>query len=446
MKLRYHSSLVVLVLTLLLFVPFFHSFSDPYPVILLRGQSSGTKTQREASVSRDSSLFARRLLVDHLADSLMQQLNTANVSKPVCAFEMNQIHSLFGEQLQYDRSICAPLINAPSTDPLTPEQYEALMKLLASSARYEQWFQGNYIIRRSLNRGDTGNNIPKNVLQRSRAFLYDRDIRKQLTLFREQHPTSGSDSPTIQLPATNIRAMLKNRFDEHTEFWHTAIYNTGRLASQVFGKLAGRIQGPNNAPKNALQLTSLVQPFDIVLMKAPQRLTDRLIPGYFGHVAICLGTDSLLIHELAPGRNISDYYEVFPLTAMTEAVRKVGVRISRLEEFAEGKVFLILRPHSLTEGQKKIILSNALKQLHKKYDFQFNLNSLDEITCTELIFVAYDYVNWKLEKIMGRYTLSPDGIVHSVENTGLFDVPAILHYGTIIRNPTWKEVETLMKE
>ena len=75
-----------------------------------------------------------------------------------------------------------------------------------------------------------------------------------------------------------IAEMRDDGFDEVSKFFGNSV---GLVESRK-GKLFG-----NEQIKKEIQ--EVLQPLDIILEKTPFRLTDKLIPGHFGHVAIWVG-------------------------------------------------------------------------------------------------------------------------------------------------------------
>ena len=120
---------------------------------------------------------------------------------------------------------------------------------------------------------------------------------------------------------------------------------------------------------------------------------------------------------------------------MIEVLRS-GVKISTLRDFADGEIFLIIRPRNLSEKLKEDIVRNIEKQLGKDYDFNFDIESSEAITCTELVYLAYDFVDWKIRYTWSRFTLSPDDLVLTALKDPMFEFPAFMESGLITNNPS----------
>ena len=132
-------------------------------------------------------------------DSLLKNISERKrFKRHLTAQEINQLYTGFGEQLNNDRFYQYELQKHKLIyDSLNEEQYQAALELLSSAAYYEESYQKNKVARRTLNRGDSGNNIPSQVLQKSRNFLFAPSIRdilkKQRTNFQIQQQTVYSN-------------------------------------------------------------------------------------------------------------------------------------------------------------------------------------------------------------------------------------------------------------
>lgn len=209
-----------------------------------------------------------------------------------------------------------------------------------------------------------------------------------------------------------IAEMRDDGFDEVSKFFGNSV---GLVESRK-GKLYG-----NEQIKKEIQ--EVLQPLDIILEKTPFRLTDKLIPGHFGHVAIWVGNQKelkekgLWDHEvIVPYHNqvcpdgneeSKDGFQI------VEALRE-GVKLSSLEEFMNIDDIAILRPKfgdNVTEKEKESLLL-AFRQLGKEYDFNFDVNTTEKIVCSELAYVCFPQIDWPTEKTAGRHTISPDNVAN----------------------------------
>ncbi|MCB0401083.1 MAG: hypothetical protein KDD41_03305 [Flavobacteriales bacterium] len=209
-----------------------------------------------------------------------------------------------------------------------------------------------------------------------------------------------------------VAEMRDEGFDEVSKFFGNSV---GLVESRK-GKLY-----QNEQVKKELQ--EVLQPLDIILEKTPFRLTDKLIPGHFGHVAIWVGSPKELKDKgLWENEVIVPYHETIAPDGnettkdghqIVEALRE-GVKLSSLDEFMNIDDIAILRPvfdDDVTEKEKESILL-AFRQIGKEYDFNFDVNTTEKIVCSELAYVCFPQIDWETEKTAGRYTISPDNVAN----------------------------------
>lgn len=382
-----------------------------------------------------------KLQHEQKADSLLQIiLAQQQRRKLINAQEINQLYSGFGEQLNADRYYHS-LLQASSltTDSLSPEQYDAVVELLASAASYERVYQPNEHIRRSMNRGDKGNSIPKLTLQKSRNFLYSPSIRKTINAQHERLKTAKTDSLLSLLPETNFRKAVYHRVFRQNDRIHSFMYNSVYAGSYVVGNTIGIFHEDTDRKPNSDLLRTWLRPFDLVVMKSPHHFTDQFIPGYFGHVGIWLGDGIIaqLNNQITEKKDSTE-------RAMIEALRS-GVQISTLDEFVDGEIFLIMRLSKFTNRQKDLIVSNVRKQLSKDYDFNFDIESPEAITCTELVYLSYDFIDWQFRYTMSRYTISPDDLVQTAIKSKQFEFPVLIKNGIVFIQPDTTRIQSLIR-
>ncbi len=221
------------------------------------------------------------------------------------------------------------------------------------------------------------------------------------------------------------------------------------LISGLFGNSVGLYEsrkGKLFGDEEALRkIQAELQPLDILLEKTPFRLTDKLIPGHFGHVAIWTGTqaelvdagvwDELMVKQYAD--NLQSEHRII------EALRS-GVQLSRLEEFMNVDDLVILRP-IFNEGTKQEDVREALlmafRQVGKKYDFNFDVNTTDKIVCSELAYVSFPAFDWPTEAVLGRHSISPDNVAQMAWNNVPLRLVMFYHDGELV--PESEQDETM---
>ena len=191
---------------------------------------------------------------------------------------------------------------------------------------------------------------------------------------------------------------------------------TGWL-SRIFGNIAGAIKWRNgflyendDALKRAKEN---LRPFDVIIEKSPFVLTDKFIPGHYGHVAVYLGTKKQLEEIGMWGHpSIIPYQEEIESgKVILEAVRS-GVRLNSIEEFLNIDELTIMRKDDGLANPELMFeeITRGMDQIGKEYDFNFDISTLDKIVCSELIYIFYGNVHWPTHYRVGRATITPDDV------------------------------------
>jgi Permuted papain-like amidase enzyme, YaeF/YiiX, C92 family len=227
-----------------------------------------------------------------------------------------------------------------------------------------------------------------------------------------------------------VAELRDDGFDDVSKFFGNSV---GLIESRK-----GKLFGKENIRK---LLLDELQPLDIILEKTPFRLTDKLIPGHFGHVAIWVGNQKelkekgLWEHEMVQPH----HHKITPQgesesskngCCIVEALRE-GVKLSSLEEFMNIDDIAILRPvfsDNINEKEKESLLL-TFRQIGKEYDFNFDVNTTEKIVCSELAYVCFPQIDWPTEKTAGRHTISPDNVANLCWNKIPLELITFYHDG-----------------
>ena len=202
--------------------------------------------------------------------------------------------------------------------------------------------------------------------------------------------------------------------------------------SMVFGNTVGLVQtrkGLLFRKKDEIQkIKSSLKPMDVLLEKTPFRLTDKFIPGHFGHVAIWVGTEvELKAAGVWDHPLIKPYQkEIQDGKCVLEALRN-GVQLRTLEQFMDVDDVAVLR---INDQNVKDLCIRSFRQLGKDYDFNFDVETIDKIVCSELVYQVFTDIKWPTEKALGRYTISPDNVAVKA-NEGPFELVLFYHEGKL---------------
>ena len=240
----------------------------------------------------------------------------------------------------------------------------------------------------------------------------------------------NSSQETESIFSINKINIFNNKIEDNIRLISSDATNQ---VSKMFGNAAGIIVARrgkmDELPKEKQsEIIANMQPLDILLEKAPFRLTDHLIPGYWSHVALWSGTENEL-RELGVWDELPTIYneakEKYHYSGpdFQEAIRnghmviealRPGVQIKTLQHFLNIDDLGVLRFNGLTIENKRSYLLNAFSQIGKSYDFNFDVESKNEIVCSELIYISFDDLDWNTSKTAGRYTISPDNVAQKL--------------------------------
>ncbi len=249
-----------------------------------------------------------------------------------------------------------------------------------------------------------------------------------------------------------VGEIASNKFVAFERLTGDAISETTKdgfdLVSGLFGNTVGlyesrkgKLYGDEEALRN---IQSVLQPLDIILEKTPFRLTDKLIPGHFGHVAIWTGTkaelidagvwDNLIVNQYAEALSSSSNPDSRDERQIIEALRN-GVQLNTLEHFMNVDDIAILRPVFDEENRDALVeeaLLMAFRQVGKKYDFNFDVNTTDKIVCSELAYISFPSMDWPTEETLGRHSISPDNVAQLAWNNVPLQLVLLYHDGELV--------------
>ena len=221
------------------------------------------------------------------------------------------------------------------------------------------------------------------------------------------------------------------------------------LFSMVFGNAVGLVEtrkGKLYGRAEVLdEVKGTLRAGDILLEKTPFRLTDKLIPGYWGHAAVWIGTEAEL-KELGIWDNpvvARHRDEIRRGRLVVEALRS-GVEMNTLEHFFNVDSFGALRKPELgREGRARTVIQ-ALRQVGKPYDFNFDVESKERVYCSKLVYLSYSGVEWPTKKSLGRTTFTPDDVAVKAAKEGTLQLVTFYHDGNrVSKDPTLRMAELM---
>ncbi len=326
-----------------------------------------------------------------------------------------------------------------------------MLELSSALALYDTYMQiasvieENERISRFLNQSDKGYEKPENALSKYTQNIQDlanvKRLSEQVAFYQnnignypklETSPKlwylklSIEQSPTFQkIPDIEFRQVMSKRFSNNVSIVTYDLEELNRSAvngiSGFFGNVTGLFESRTgylyNSPMVLQDVTSNLKAGDILLEKTPFRLTDKVIPGYWGHAAVWVGNEQEL-RELGIWQHpvvVKHHQQIQQGHLVAEALRS-GVQLSTIEHFMNVDDLALIRVSNQTKAQKQQVIIDTLRQIGKEYDFNFDVETTDKIVCSQLVYIAYSDINWSTDRIAGRYTISPDAIAKQALN------------------------------
>ncbi len=220
--------------------------------------------------------------------------------------------------------------------------------------------------------------------------------------------------------------------------------------SKFFGNTLGRFQSRRGKLYDSYeienQLADTLKPLDVLLEKTPFRLTDKFIPGHYGHNAIYIGNKTQLTDlGLWDHPEIVKYHDIIEKEGrlIVEALRP-GVQINTIRHFLDIDDLAVMRRREMSDDFIRGGILRTIKQVGKKYDFNFNVETQDTLVCSELIYMVFTNDIFVTEKTFGRWTINPDSVARKSIN-GSFDLIMLYNDGKEMKGDLSKQMELILE-
>ncbi|KUF09002.1 hypothetical protein AVJ23_19590 [Pseudoponticoccus marisrubri] len=184
----------------------------------------------------------------------------------------------------------------------------------------------------------------------------------------------------------------------------------------------------SDKPEAVAYLMARLRPLDLLVTADKGLLTGRLVPGYFSHSLVYLGTEAQL--------RAAGLWHLPALRAHHAAIREGHVfyesRPPRVDFADPAKVLdvdsaAILRP-DLAPGQAEDALRALLARHRVPFDSHLDSGTPDCLYCAELLDVAMPFLELPRQSGYGRETVVPDAIAaHAIRPDTPLRFIAFLH-------------------
>lgn len=321
-----------------------------------------------------------------------------------------------------------------------------MMSLASALVLYDNYllaislFEGDAKLRRILNERDPGYAVTRKALAKVTLHYNSVNnrarVRRAIKFYEQEAPGFENELKTSPDIAYLSDLIAQSPSYQMVEKW-SPLYVLGRqlgflqgmtadelivlerkginIFSMVFGNGVGLVEfrrGKLYRKSDVLtDVQSSLNAGDILLEKTPFRLTDKLIPGYWGHAAIWIGTEQEL-KDLGIWNNpvvVRYCDEIHEGRLVVEALRS-GVEMNTLQHFLNIDSIGILRPSDARPAERADAILRALRQVGKPYDFNFDVESKGQVYCSKLVYLSYGDINWPTHKSIGGCTFAPDDV------------------------------------
>ncbi len=371
------------------------------------------------------------------AKHLIEIDNLLSKNQPIRGSEMTYLNKSFQVYKKYSRLY--HILNKKSNvkhykKQLSKYTFNTLqMSVNQLSFFYKNYYMviGNKRMRRVLNASDATFDTKDNDFKK---IAVQGLKRKNYTSIKKKIADSSSKLTNCKLLDTSIYNQIKeNTYREsrirqdkkkiQKYFRQDNSYKLGQLFTHHLSGAIGNFAGLFRFRKGYLfkndsiinTIKNQLKPMDLIAEKTGFALTDKMIPGYFGHIAIWLGTENQL-KEIG----IWDHPAIKPIHARIRAGYSIletdrgGTHLKTLKDFMNIDALAIasiIGFKHLSQTDKILLYQNALAQIGKEYDFNFDVETSDKLVCSELLYQVFGAIHWPTDRMLKRATISPDNVL-----------------------------------
>ena len=324
-------------------------------------------------------------------------------------------------------------------------------------------------LRKIINRGDKTFDRKKNQLIRfTKKYAY-RDIRKKIDRLSDVYNRVKRTLPFV-LRLKDGKFLNKiisnsNKYEEGKLFinkssfkvlnqyareWKVKIINhkdlTGKVGyefvnktSKILGNTILGYQWRAGTLKDNKEivphLNSILRPMDIANSRIRNKVSSFIIPGFWTHNAIWIGTeDDLKDLGIWDHPKIKPYQKKIRGGASFLEADKPGVRLATIPFFLKNLDDVSIMRHKdlIKSRDKKYIRERiliAIGHVGKQYDFNFDFTYGDKIICSDVIHFSFPNIDFEIKKIAGRHVTTPDVIAREGFEGKSFKIQALYIYG-----------------
>lgn len=190
----------------------------------------------------------------------------------------------------------------------------------------------------------------------------------------------------------------------------SVVSGAARVWGFISDKLKWRDGRLNNNEQVLITMKAKLKPLDLIFEKRNFVLSNYTIPGHWGHVAVWLGTkEELESTAVWEQEYFKPFREAIEAGKNIVEIRKQGMQFVSLEDFTNLDEIAVTRVNS-TAANLESVMEELSDELDAEYDFEFNAQTPDKLTCAEMIAYSYGDIHWPEMKTPLQVSLRPDDL------------------------------------
>ncbi len=363
-----------------------------------------------------ASLQALKQALSQLENYQAQVFNPAfariEENRPLSGLMLTRIHSYLKIHLTIlERGLALARAFSTKQSNIDENAYGAMA---LSLLQHERVYLAHDRLRRLLDREDRAYDIKNKGMRHAYELLISDEVKNLLAQAAARRQLNSSLSARFyqSLPQWGrVQAAFRG------DWWSHLLTFVVHHISGGIGNTAGSIRFRKGTmwEDQALNesITARLQPMDIITERTPFILTDKFIPGHFGHNAFWIGNeDQLRALGIWDQPYLRPFHQAIRNGHLIFETDRSGTHLKRLPEFMNVDEYAIIRrsDRPKTFAQINEFYAVLFAQYGKTYDFNFDVETTDKLVCSELIYQAFGDVEWPTEPYLGRFTISPDNV------------------------------------
>ncbi len=312
--------------------------------------------------------------------------------------------------------------------------YAAAVLLVEKAWFIQETFRDDPTTREQLDRGDLAWGIPPGTFSNIERSLTNQSVMAELQVASRRFDSDReegrvpqeapwrdlADRAELARPALDGvfhgigSRRLERTFREMVRQIRDPAAEITPVISMAVSRFRFRERPPHRGLISPTQLEDLraeLKPGDILIERRNWYISNTLLPGFWPHAALYLGSYEELSElgvaaDPRAALHMSDFQgqdELGDDFAVLEAIGEGVIFTSIEHSVGEADAVAVLRP-ILSQDDLREALARALSHRGKEYDFDFDFETTDRLVCTELIFRAYDGILEipEMRRIMGK--------------------------------------------